>query len=428
MKEKILLDLLKEDLINGFFSEKEIIDDDIYCIKKGNRFLIKKTNVSEKILDLLQKQNIYRNYYDYKLLKLDSCAKKYMEIYKDTYEEMIIYKYKDEEIFKVPRYDYMSEKIFQNKLKKFQQLYPKMVIEKVSYLDNTPAIGICELCKKPIYKDFSYDNNYNDYLWMVSDKLWQKYSKGRIYHPLCFQAVMMKFYNPSDFTIANINYTEKSFAVNLFKDQYINFLSQYLPEGKKITSFKYSICSCGDICFVNDVTTWILNRKRYFFGQYQLKDYNKKKCLPCLCIDYGRKPLIQDFTLNEINIYSNGYIKFLNPVKFLGYLNNFFNSISFFKKPPEDPKDYCKKCKQYFSFYTVPFKYKKEKKASTICYLCACVEKGEKIPYNKVETYIDEKKSLLDSTPKHLRFDIFDIVNKEQEKYRFLIEYTKYLD
>ncbi len=93
----------------------------------------------------------------------------------------------------------MSEKIFQIKLKKFQQLYPKIVIEKVSLLDINRKVGFCELCKKKVYQNFSYDGIYNDYKWMISDELWQKYSTGRFYHPLCFQAVMMKLYKPSDF-------------------------------------------------------------------------------------------------------------------------------------------------------------------------------------------------------------------------------------
>lgn len=433
MKEKILLDLLKQDLINGFFSEKEIIDDDLYCIKTNRHgYLIKKNNVSEKIIqliDLLNTKNIYRNYYDYKLLKLDSCAKKYMEIYKDTYEEMIIYKYKDEEIFKVRRYDYMSEKIFQNKLKKFQQLYPKIVIEKVSLLDINRKVGFCELCKKKVYQNFSYDGIYNDYKWMISDELWQKYSTGRFYHPLCFQAVMMKLYKPSDFNPVPLNYTEKSFAVNLFKDQYINFLSQYLPEGKKITSLKHSICSCGDICFVNDVTKWTLFSTT-FFGQYQLKDYNKKKCLPCLCIDYGRKPLIQDFTRNEINIYADGCITNLNKIDFIyNYLKKFFNDSEHFYEGIDEPDNYCKKCKQFYALATVKFRYIRDKKISPICYLCACVEKGEKIPYDEVESVLDKKNPYTKSEiKKYYQHDYFKALFSEQEKYRFLIEYTKYLD
>jgi len=166
-----------------------------------------------------------------------------MEIYKSKYEEIIVYKYKEEEIFSLKRYDYMSEKIFQNKLKKFQQLYPKMTIERISYLDNEKKQGLCEFCGRIIYANFSKDGTFNDFKWMISNELWQKYSTGRFYHPLCFQALMMKLYEPSDFNAVPLNYTRGSFAVNFFKHQYIDFLSQYLEESKKITSFKYSICS-----------------------------------------------------------------------------------------------------------------------------------------------------------------------------------------
>ena len=344
-----------------------------------------------------------------------------MEIYKDTYEELIVYKYKDEEIFRVKRYDYMSEKIFQNKLEKFQQLYPKMTIEKIF----PGKIGICEFCKRPVYNNNA--GTFNDYKWMISDELWQKYSTGRFYHPLCFQALMMKLYKPSDFNAAPINYTTKSIAINLFKDQYINFLSQYLPESKKISSFKYSICSCGDICFVKHIVYPSFTSD--FFGQYQLKDYNKKKCLPCLCIDYGRKPLIKDFTVNEVNIYSNNYITGLNRSFIDNYLNKFFNSKNYFMEGKDDPNNYCKKCKQFYLGATVKFGYINDKKISPICYLCACVENGKKIPYGEVESVIDKKNPYNKSElRKTYNSDYFKALVKKQEKYRFFIDYTKYLD